>query len=299
MENSNAAQSLPPAEAPVTTQNTQNGAQVTSNEQSGNAVKEAAQEAIRKHKLKVDGQEVEVDDEELKRGYTHQRAANKKLQEGLKAKKQAEEFISMMKDKGKLFEVIQKLGHNPRSLAEEYLAAQLEEEMLDPREKELREYKKKVQSYEEMTKQQKEAEEKKVRDELTAKFSKQYSEQIIQALEKTKLPAVKENVAKMAGYIKRAADMRFEMTVEEAAKLVKEDLEHINRSVVSEMDAETLVKYLGEETLQKIRTYDTSRLKDPNTNLKTPAEQGELNTRKKSTNARMSPAEWRKFNRGY
>src|SRR5690242_14369187 len=67
------------------------------------AVKEAAAEA--KRRLKIDDQE--VDEDEVIKVYKdrkgHQRVANKELQEGLKAKKQAEEFISMMKDKGKLF----------------------------------------------------------------------------------------------------------------------------------------------------------------------------------------------------
>ena len=36
---------------------------------SDNITKEEAREAIRKHKLKVDGEDIEVDDEEMKRGY--------------------------------------------------------------------------------------------------------------------------------------------------------------------------------------------------------------------------------------
>lgn len=263
----------------------------------GNPAKEAAAEALRKFKLKVDGQEVEVDEEELKRGYTHQKAANKKLQEGLKAKKQAEEFISMMKDKGKLFDAIKKLGHDPRALSEEFLASQLEEEMLDPREKELRDAKNRLKAYEELEKKQKEAIQKQREEELRKKYSEDYTTQFVEALKTTGLPPTKPMVAEMAKYIARSAKIGFEMTAQEAAKLVKEDLELAYRNLYGEADAETLVKLLGDQGLQKIRSFDTQRLKDPNQHLQTPKEQGEVNRQRRENVKRMTPQEWRAFNR--
>ncbi len=120
----------------------------TQGDSSGNAVKDAAAEAMRKHKVKVDGQEIEVDEEELKRGYAHQKAANKKLQEGLRAKKQAEDFVKLLKTDPLKVLKDPRIGHDVRKLAEEYLASQLEDELLDPREKELRTYKEKLKTYE-------------------------------------------------------------------------------------------------------------------------------------------------------
>ena len=73
-----------------------------------------AKEAAKKWKVKVDGSELEVDEQELLRGYSHQRAANKLLQEGRAAKKQAEEFLALMKDPEQVYEVVKRLGHDPR-----------------------------------------------------------------------------------------------------------------------------------------------------------------------------------------
>ena len=259
--------------------------------------KEAAQEAMRKFKLKVDGQEVEVDEEELKRGYSHQRAASKRMQEAAKKEKQAEEFISLLKDKQAFFEAAKRLGHDPRKLAEEYLAAQLEEEMLDPREKELKEAKRKLQAYEEMEKRQREEAEKKRDQALKAKFAEDYTKQFTEALKETNLPPTKAMVAEMAKYIHRAAKMNFQMTAKEAAQLVKEDIETAHRNLYGEADVDTLVKLLGDQGLQKLRSYDASRVKDPMANLKTPTEQPEASTRARSTGKRMTPQEWRAFNR--
>ncbi len=99
----------------------------------------------------------------------------------------------------------------------------------------------------------------------------------------------------MAKYIHKAAGMKFEMTAKEAAQLVREDIEIAQRNLFGEADAETLIKLIGEQGLQKVRTFDTSRLKDPNANLRTP-EQGEVR-RRDSGAKRMTPQEWREYNR--
>lgn len=263
-----------------------------------NGVKAAVAEA--KRRLKIDNEE--VDEEEVIKTYKqrkeHQRAANKNLQEGLKARKQAEEFITAMRDPGKLVDTLLKLGwkqEQVRQVAEQHLAGVLEDEMLDPRDKELKTTKQRLQEYEQKEKSRKEAQEKQAHDEMKKKYSEQYSREFVEALKESKLPPTKFMVAEMAKYVARASKINIPMTPLEAAKLVKEDQDMARRHLYEEADAETLVSLLGEAGLQKIRTYDTSRLKDPNANIKTPPEQGD-GTRKKES-SRMTPQQWRTFNR--
>lgn len=267
---------------------------------SGNPVKDAAAEAIRKHKLKVDGQEIEVDEEELKRGYTHQKAANKKLQEGLKARKQAEEFVVAMRDPTKLVNTLEKLGWEPkqiRKVAEEYLAGVLEDEMLDPKDKELKTTKQRLQEFEAKEKARKDQEESAHNEALRKKYAEQYSNEFIEALKTTGLPPTKDMVGDMARYIARAAKLKMPMTAIEAAKLVQQDVENKNKHLFSNMNPADIIKIVGEDGLKKLREFDVSRIKDPNAHLKTPTEQGEVNRKKNSDASRMSPAEWRAFNR--
>ncbi len=267
---------------------------------SENSVKAAAEA---KRKLKIDDQEIDEDEviKTYKERKGHQRAANKELQEGKAAKKQAEEFIAMMKDQGQLINVLEKIGYKKedlRKLSETYLAGMLEEELLDPREKELRDTKNKLKTYEELEKQQR-LEAKKRHDlEMKKKFADDYSVQFVEALKKTGLPPTKPMVAEMAKYIHRAAKIGFEMKPDEAAQLVREDEETRFRHRFDESDAESLVKLLGESGLKKIREYDTSRLKDPNAQLKTPIDQKEIVRKPAAQNRNpMTPAEWREYNR--
>ncbi len=263
----------------------------------GNVAKDAAAEAMRKFKVKVDGQEIEVDEQELRRGYAHQKAASKALNEGKALRKQAEQLVSMMKDQGQLFDVIKKMGHDPRKLAEEFLANQLQDELMDPRDKELRDTKARLKQIEDMENMQKEALQKQHIEKLKSKFTEDYSKQFTEALDQSGLPKTKVTVAEMAKYIARAADMNFKMTAAEAAQLVKEDLQSVHRSLIGDSDGEALIRLLGEEVANKVRKWDTSRVKTPEQHLQTPMEQGEPSNRSKSSGKRMSAKEWREFNR--
>jgi hypothetical protein len=270
---------------------------VNAQPQAGDPTKSAAKEAMRK--LKIDDQEVDEDEviKIYKERKGHQRAAAKEMQEAKQAKKERDEFLNMLKDKNKLFSAMEKLGHNPRSLAEELLAAKLEEDLLDPREKEFRTVKAELEREKAEKAARLKAEEDHRDAEMRAKFSKDFSEKFVEALKESRLPGNKAMVGRIASYIHRSAKIGFEMTPQEAAKLVRQDIEDSQRNLYGDADAETLFQLLGESNLQKIRAYDTSRLKSPEAHLKTPAEQPGDRARARSTSTRMTPKEWREFNK--
>lgn len=263
-----------------------------------NTMKEAIAEA-KKYKVKVDGQDLEVDEHELIRGYGHQKAANKLLQEGKLARKQAEEFINMMKDPETFFEVAKKLGHDPRTLAEKKLAAELEYELMDPRDRELKEVRQRLAAREAEDAKVKAEQESKMHEALKAKYSKDYSDQFVAALKETGLPPTKVTVADMARYVSRAAQIGFKMSASEAAQLVKEDIQQKTQRLFAEADGDVLINLLGEQVANKVRKWDTSRLRSPEQMLRTPTEQADPSTIKPrgTPKHRMTSAEWRDFNR--
>lgn len=290
------AQTTPATEAQPKEGQQISGVPQAGSQASGNPIKEAAAEA--KRKLKIDNEE--VDEDEVLKVYkarrSHQQAANKELQEGKKAKKQAEEFLTMMKDKQRLFDAIKQLGHDPRQLSEQYLAEVLTEEMMDPKEKELRDTRKRLQSYEENEKKEKERQAKEAEEKLKAKYADDYSKEFIEALKSTDLPATKEMVGQMAAYIARAAAIKFPMTAAEAAKLVQQDEDARVERRLANATPEQIVKILKEEGIAKVRGYDTARLKDPNAGLRTPTDQAESRSRREPIK-RMTPQQWREFKR--
>jgi hypothetical protein len=263
------------------------------------SVKDAAAQAAAKRKMKIDNEEIDEDEviKIYKARKLHQSAASKELNEGKQLRKQAEDFISMMKDPAKLHEVIAKLGHDPRKVAEEYLVTQLKDEMLDPREKELRDAKNKLKYYDELEAKQKAAIEQQRADEMKAKYADDYTKQFVSALQETGLPPNKAMVAEMAKYIARSAKIGFKMNAAEAAQLVKQDIQAAHQRLIGDSDGDTLIKLLGEDVANKIRKYDTAKLKDPNQYLRTPEQSQEPRRERNQGNKRMTPKEWAEFKR--
>lgn len=260
------------------------------------AIKEAAAEA--KRKLKIDDQE--YDEEEVfkvfKQRKAHQAAASKELNEGKMARKKAEEFITAMKNKEQLFDVLQKLGHDPRKLAEEYLVSQLKEDMMDPKDKELRDAKAKLKAIDDMERRQRESIEAKRLEEMKQKYTKEFNEQFVSALKESELPPTKAMVAEMAKYISRSAKIGFKMSPKEAAQLVKEDVQKSQLSLIGNADGETLLKLFGDDVAKKILQARGAKVKQPQFNQN--IEQGQ----KREINAGgsgkpMSHREWREYNR--
>ena len=264
--------------------------------------KAEARKEIAKHKVKIDGEIKEVDYEELLKGYSHQQAANKKMQEATKTQERSLRIIEQLKDEGTLFEAIRELGHDPRGLSERYLAEIIQHEMLDPKDRELKEAKQKIKEYEDQKRFQKEEQETRTHAEMEKRFSEDYTKQFISALEGTELPATKEVIGRMAYYIKLAADLKnYEMSAKEAMDLVRKEYQTTYRSVLASADGENLIRMLGDDVANKVRKYDTSRIKDPNRYMQTP----EANTNrdnsersgKRNRNETPTAKSWKAFNR--
>ena len=263
------------------------------------AIKEAAAVAAEKRRLKIDDQE--IDEDEVIKVYRerkgHQQAANRELQEGKAARKQAEQFIAMMRDPEKFFDVAAKMGHTPRELAEKYLARQLQEELMDPKDRELRDAKAKIREIEDLERRQREYVEQQQAQLLREKYMKDYESQFVQALQDSQLPATKEMVARMAKYIGQATKLNYKMSPAEAAQLVQEDLQTSYKKLVASSDGDMLIKLLGEDVANKLRKYDVEKLKDPSKLLQTPNQHQEPRKDRSRVEKRMSAKEWREYNR--
>lgn len=259
-------------------------------------VKEAAIEA--KRKLKIDDQE--IDEDEVIKTYRerkgHQQAANKALQEGKALRRQAEEFVALLRDPDKVFDVLTKLGHDPRTLSEKKIVAVLEEEMLTPEQRQQRERDRELAQFKAADKARLEEAKNSQHQKLKEQFAQDYTKQFTEALAASNLPATGDTVARMANYIARAAEINFKMTASEAAQLVREDIRNAQLRLIGDTDGEMLIQLLGEDVANKIRKWDTGRLKSPEQPRVLPENQG-VPRDKRAPHKRMTSKEWREFNR--
>jgi hypothetical protein len=89
------------------------------------------------------------------------------------------------------------------------------------------------------------------------------------------------------------------MSPGEAAQLVREDIQSAHQRLIGDADGDMLMKLLGEDVANKIRKYDTTRVKNPEQYLRSPKhdEQSDSPRERAPSNKRMSAKEWREFNR--
>lgn len=105
---------------------------------------------VEKHKLKIDGKDVEVTLDELKKNYSLGTAAEKRMKEAAELKKATERaeqkgktldamIDRLEKDPEFIFDVLKELKHDPKELSQRWLYKQFEYDNLSPEQKRLRE----------------------------------------------------------------------------------------------------------------------------------------------------------------
>lgn len=266
MENSNDSSAAPVAEnsAPDTQ------GDVTQNQEGQQTAEAQAAKNLKRLKLKVDGQEIEEeidlnDEETLKRHLQMSKAAQKRMSEAAKARQQAEQLVKMFQ--GNIKDVLKqsdKLGKKPEDIRrelEEYFAEQLEEELLSPEQRKLRDAERIIREREEETKRAKEAEEAKFREHWQNHYAQEYDRKITEALSTSGLPKTPKTVRRMAELMSKNLDMGLDLEPKQLVDIVREDYLSEIKELFSSSDGDTLLKLLGDDVANKIRKSDLARLK--------------------------------------
>ena len=227
---------------------------------------EVMEEVARKLKLKIDGEETEYDlsnEEQLKKDLQLSRAAQKRMQEASEVRRQAEDFINQLKKNPKALLTNPELGINFRELAEDYLAEQLQEEMLSPEEKQQREMERRLKEYETQEQERKQKEEQQRMQELEQKYAEDFQTQIISALEGSGLPKSPKTIKRMAELQYISLQQGIEANPKDLVEMVRESYVNEIKDLFGQSDGETLLKLMGDDVAKKIRQSDLKRVKKP------------------------------------
>ena len=228
-----------------------------------NPIKETAERMLRKYKVRVDGEDQEVGEDELINNYQLRKASDKRFQEGQQGRKQSEEFIRLLKtDPAKVLSH-PSVGMDVKKWAEEFLIGEMQRDMMTPEEKQMEEYKSKLARYEQAeatTKKQQEAE---AEATVRQKYQDDYSTQITGALETSGLPKTEYTVQRMIHYMSKALEHNYEVSAKDVTDLVRRDYITDTKSLYSGLDADALLAILGDDVAGKIRKADLAKLKNP------------------------------------
>lgn len=257
---------------------------------------EALQAAIKKYKVKVDGEDLDVDEEELLRGYQLSKASQKRMSEAAQLRQQAEELVKLAKTDPRKLLTHPSIGHDLKAFAEQILAEHLEEALMDPKDKELRDTKKRLAEFESAQKAIKDAEDAKQRQALYEHYETDISNKIASALDTSGLPKNESTVKRMAQYMKLAIDNGMDVQPADVVELVRNDYVNEVKSLFGSTNEDTMLSLLGDDLTNKaVKAHMKKTQKTaPKVNRVQPSQQSTGDGRATQPNQKMSRAEWKK-----
>ncbi len=255
-------------------------------------------DANKPYKLKINGQEKNLTLEELQNWAQKGLGADEKFQEASRMRGQTQKIIKMIKENPRAILEDPRIGVDLKKLAEEILWEQIEREKMTPEQRELSETKKKLADFEKKEKENTSKAEKEKHRQLTEHFSNEFSKDIQSALEASKVPKTQFTVKRMAFFMQEALKRGVELKAKDVIGIVHDEYLETVKHISSNLDGESLVNLLGEETLKKIREHELKRLQgDGSKPTKLEVLDGNTPPRSgagSSSVKKMTPDEWKK-----
>lgn len=246
-----------------------------------------AETQARLYKVTVDGQEMEVDEDELRRGYAHNKAAAKRMEEAAFSRKEAEQVIRLFKENPK--EAFRVLGGDARRFAEQIINEELQESMLSPQERELRDYKRRVEEFETERRQAQEQYEQQMMQQQINAQAETIQNDIIGVLSEAGIPKTASSVNRMINYMQAALAAGYNVSPKDVVEQVRLDYKQDMNSLLGGLPEEVLEQYLGAENYRRIAK--SSVKKAPSLN-KVPKEINEGRAEKVAAKKILSPKDF-------
>jgi len=222
--------------------------------------------------LKVNGKVVEVTRERAIAMAQQSEAANERFSEASKMRKEAEELLTLTKQKDFL-KLAERSGMNKaeaRAALEQVLLNMYQEEDMSPEEREMKELKAFKQQRDEELKSQQEQEANERISKEEAKYLEDIEQEMVNALEKTSLPPNPLYAKLSANYMSAALSQGYDLSPTEAVKLVEQDQIALVKSMLDGLDPLTLQSMLGPKVVKAIRDAGVAKVKSAEAPLKRP-----------------------------
>jgi hypothetical protein len=132
--------------------------------------------------------------------------------------------LDRFRDKSKLADVLREFGHDPDEFATERLLQLKAQDEMDPKDRELAEYKARVEAYERERAEQARLAEEAAQKETQGRLRKLAEQRVLEAANKHGLPKSEKALDETLKLIEKAAVRGLDLSEEDAVRLVKEDM---------------------------------------------------------------------------
>lgn len=238
---------------------------------------EAPTPASIKHKVKIDGQELELDLEELKAGYQQAKSSQKAFQDAAKLKDEVIQLVNMIKqdpisvmnrlniDMKSLIkssgytarELIESFGEDPSEIAAALLQERIEEEMMSPEQKKAKEWDKYQETEKQKLQKQREEYEAYLQQQEHQKVADELQTEILGAISAAGVKPSRELLAQVANEMMIFENAGRSITAEKAMSNIKARHQEQLQLLLKNGNIAELEKILPKEVIEQ---YNKNRL---------------------------------------
>lgn len=214
-----------------------------------------------------DATDLTKDEEKLKKLVQKGLAADVRFQQASEVEKQLAGIIRALREKPEGVLLNEKLGHKPevlferlvkalgpnaRPIIEKIMGGYVDQELMDPKDRELAETKQKMAEYEEEKRKAQQAEQDKQMADLKSHYQEQYSKDIMTTLEKSGLPKTPSTVKRMAYYMHQGLQRGVQFQAADVVDFVKQDYIAETTELYGALDGDVLLSILGPALTDKL-----------------------------------------------
>lgn len=258
--------------------------------QEGQPKKEQAK-ALTKYKVKVDGEELEVDEAELKRSYAHSKAAAKRMEEASEMRKSYQRQIQIAEGFEKwidnvrsnpeaLFSLAEQLGLDVDDIAMRRAAERLKYEYMDDNQRRAYDNERELTRYKQLEQRQADAQRQYQEQQYVAKARESVESEFVDFFTETGVKPTPTMLARIAELKLGAAAAGRSLSMADAYKRVSAENQRARLDLIANLSDDD-VKALPKESLQKLRQTDMRQYnagKRPTTQASTPQNKTPMST---------------------
>lgn len=212
------------------------------------------------YKIKVNGKEYALTLEEALTLAQKGVGADKKFNEAHKIKTQAEQFIHLLKTDPMAILNNPNIGFDFKKAAQDFLAKEIDLEMMTPEQRELHDLKEKLKASEDDKKKQAETEHQEKMERLVAHYSTEYEKDITSTLQTAGLPKTRGTVKRIAYYMDQGLRRGVPLKAADVVDLVRSDIIQEHNELYGAADGDTLLKMFGDPTIKKLMEANLKRI---------------------------------------
>lgn len=230
------------------TQDSANTAEDTQQKQDVTATQEPEK---RKFKLKVNGSQREFDEDAVRAFAQKGLGADQKFQKAAEYRKQVERLAKLAKeDPDSLLR--QLTGQDPEQIYKSRLSKRLQELSLDPKEKELREYKKKIEQYEKKQAELRTAQEKERETKATQFWTQKYDKELPDAIKAAGLPLTQDVIRATVDIMIANLEQGLDLPYSAVMQIVKDKYTSSVKNFLTATQKDKLIDLLGQDVAQAL-----------------------------------------------